>query len=1283
MILQRPLIHPNQRFDLEEWNALLTALKTDSKYWQKNFNSATSYIVSGFTISDSYLGQTNLQVVVAGSLLLNPDNTTDFSWFAGADGASAITVEVGVGGLIVGRNYLELDLTSTSGTPLQRVFWDKTSASEFSQEVNTTTVTGASVVVNQTSFNTSNKDRLPLAIVDVEAGGTISGILDRRNLFFRLGSPANPYANFSWASQTEPVTTLNFTIASSPAFTAGETVTFTGGATATVVTGGTTSITVKGFSNTNFALGDTVVGGTSGGSSTLDTFYEEFEGADKDVSSLKEMLDAIMTEIKAIKGTSSWFETGGTSSLPRLQDFVNAMLVNNTGGTLRGQFYWTGGSGSVSITDNTTSGWTSGDNIARIVVPGKAGIFNLKRMDGNGGTSTIALAQGSLLYVTLPSDLSTNRDFSGSGTGTTNYKTATLASFVPSDRDFIICYNQFGVLYFPKIGFIAANQRLNLEDYSAFTRKVLAVSGNTTLTNEDGVGLVNVTTGSSTITVTIPAAAAANTSRIITFKKVDSGVGQVVISGTVDGTANPTLTLQNSTCTIQSSGSAWLFVKESLEGVGSGAGELNVIRESNYAAGGWVASGAGITVATTTSASDLPLSGVISTAIKITPVSSTDYVRYRWTMPEALKNKKLKLEWHQRPLSGYTDGDLKVEVYKNSASDYLGSYTEFSLSTDSSGTSSIPNATGKYTTTFDADDADYYELRIVRTAGTTALNIVNVICGPGTQPQGAVVEEWKSFTPTGAFSGGNVTYTGKYRRVGDSMEVVAQVIMSGAPTDAGDGLFDLPSGFTIDTSKLPGTLTTVESQVVGKATAFDVGNESYPLNVVYASPTEVGLRSLDASTSSLTGGNLVSATVPFTFGSPDTIEYSFNVPIAEWAGSGTVNVAQNDVEYVSNSSSTDAADTTSFVYGPAGSAGVIATTTLTASRAKRVRFKTPIQQTDQIVVEMYDINNGVWEPITNCSQGSLSYVLQNTTEYGIYLSGVNSTDVDVIFGRYAVTSGATYASAGTNWSSLASGIKWRVKKCAGGQAVGFGNATSDSKGLITTFVHTVKSRINTVSSANYSITDTDGYDTILVSTGASQRTITLPAAATNNGRKLTIKKTDSGVGTILIDTPGSETIDGASQNSITQRYAFVVLECDGSNWQVTAVGGDYLEGIATAVAGGADNVGKAVSSVSLTEGLWLVDAQVQYVSNNTTATANVNSGIDISSTANSGAGTSAYSQIGLQLIAANNGVSLGIAIIPGVKIRVTSPTTYYLNATARYSGTAPNLYGSIKATRIG
>src|SRR5712671_3174130 len=160
MILQRPLISPNQRFDLDDFLSLQSNVRTDSKYYQANFNAATSYILKGFTISSAAIGQTSLNVTLDGSTLINPDNTTDFSWFVGAVGASVINVPVGVGSLLAGRNYLELDLGSESGTLLQRVFWDPSAdagaGSEFSQAVNTTTELNVAVVVNQSAFNSSN-----------------------------------------------------------------------------------------------------------------------------------------------------------------------------------------------------------------------------------------------------------------------------------------------------------------------------------------------------------------------------------------------------------------------------------------------------------------------------------------------------------------------------------------------------------------------------------------------------------------------------------------------------------------------------------------------------------------------------------------------------------------------------------------------------------------------------------------------------------------------------------------------------------------------------------------------------------------------------------------------------------------------------------------------------------------------------------------------------------------------------------------------------------------------
>ena len=96
--------------------------------------------------------------------------------------------------------------------------------------------------------------------------------------------------------------------------------------------------------------------------------------------------------------------------------------------------------------------------------------------------------------------------------------------------------------------------------------------------------------------------------------------------------------------------------------------------------------------------------------------------------------------------------------------------------------------------------------------------------------------------------------------------------------------------------------------------------------------------------------------------------------------------------------------------------------------------------------------------------------------------------------------------------------------------------------------------INAVASGDYTVTDTDGYKHILVTTGASTRTITLPTAADNTDRMLVIKKVDSGAGFVTIDGEGSETIDGAASYSLMLQYESVTLVCNGSAWYIT----DYI-----------------------------------------------------------------------------------------------------------------------------
>jgi hypothetical protein len=459
-----------------------------------------------------------------------------------------------------------------------------------------------------------------------------------------------------------------------------------------------------------------------------------------------------------------------------------------------------------------------------------------------------------------------------------------------------------------------------------------------------------------------------------------------------------------------------------------GSGEINMVTSPNDIGTDWLASGSGITRSATNNTAELPLAGAIDTAILITAVSGSDYVYYRWTMPEALKNKKLKLEWFQRVSGTYASGGFKVEVYKNSAANYSGSYTEFALSTDSSGTSSIPAANGKYTTTFDTDSGDYYELRIVRVSGTTWIAVSNVVVGPGIQPQGAVVGEWQSFTPTFT-AWGTVTSPAVYWRRSGSSLFLDVTFTAGTLTGA-TNLLSLPSGLTVDTAR--------------------IGALAVPVGVLGSSGNTTTLFGLVKSTDTSNIGfsvqtNAFQALTPATFNSTSISGVLGPIPIAEWAGSGTLNVAQNDVEYAYNTSTTDAADTTSFGYGPGG--GQFGN--FTATRSKRVQWQRPQQVGDYFSLE-YSSDGGVtWNPP---SAGGIfqDKDIQNSVHYGVSLSPVSATQMDVSFGAYRNASGATFGAAGENWSAVDADptYRWRVRKVSGGAAVGFGLASATSSGLV-------------------------------------------------------------------------------------------------------------------------------------------------------------------------------------------------------------------------------------------
>lgn len=148
-----------------------------------------------------------------------------------------------------------------------------------------------------------------------------------------------------------------------------------------------------------------------------------------------------------------------------------------------------------------------------------------------------------------------------------------------------------------------------------------------------------------------------------------------------------------------------------------------------------------------------------------------------------------------------------------------------------------------------------------------------------------IPSEWTSFTPTGTWSA-NSTYTGMWRREGDSIRVRCRVTTSGAPTSATLNI-NIPnsSAWTIDTAKFAAI---TEDLWMGRAVVRDAGSASYDAAVAYQSTTAVGFICLGITTHSGSvydkGLSGVTQAAPFTFGASDMVDCEYLVPITNFEG---------------------------------------------------------------------------------------------------------------------------------------------------------------------------------------------------------------------------------------------------------------------------------------------------------------------------------------------------------------------------------------------------------------
>lgn len=84
--------------------------------------------------------------------------------------------------------------------------------------------------------------------------------------------------------------------------------------------------------------------------------------------------------------------------------------------------------------------------------------------------------------------------------------------------------------------------------------------------------------------------------------------------------------------------------------------------------------------------------------------------------------------------------------------------------------------------------------------------------------------------------------------------------------------------------------------------------------------------------------------------------------------------------------------------------------------------------------------------------------------------------------------------------------------------------------------------------SNYTVTTSD---TVLLADAASGNiTITLPAASSSSGYRFFIKRIDNSGNTVTVQRAGSDTIDGATSQTLDLQYTSITVVSNGSNWYI-------------------------------------------------------------------------------------------------------------------------------------
>jgi hypothetical protein len=275
-VLGRLLITSAERLDLPDLLSIDSYSAGDWRYFMNTLvGEDTPYIIKGFEIINpaASIGTSSCSIGIADSAMYYPGSGAGSFYYglpAGNLNAIPLVPQLRLNAI----NYVYLTFTTLATAEDTRAFWDPDAdggvGAAFTQEVNTESAIEVQVNVSTGSFPDNT---VPIAII-VVGPSVITSIEDARPMMFRLGTGGinpNPSNRFSWPS----VPTSQYAQLETP-------------------------ILLTSSSGPN-----------------------PFEGGDKNITSLKEWMDAVMSQLASLGGSQYWYEDVSTFNLINLFNDLN------------------------------------------------------------------------------------------------------------------------------------------------------------------------------------------------------------------------------------------------------------------------------------------------------------------------------------------------------------------------------------------------------------------------------------------------------------------------------------------------------------------------------------------------------------------------------------------------------------------------------------------------------------------------------------------------------------------------------------------------------------------------------------------------------------------------------------------------------------------------------------------------------------------------------------------------------------------------------------------------